>query len=125
MGLFGKLLGNLVGKTLGETPVPGEGKVQLPRGTVKVNYEEKRMGRSVEDSWSGIPEGLEITLRPAGGGDPLPIDRPRGTNEYAGGGRIGSRYGDVQIPVAGEYVATVAAFEAGYELFEPHLSFKS
>jgi len=37
---------------------------------------------------------------------------------------IGSRYGHVQIPVAGDYAVTVAPFTAGRELFEPHLMFK-
>ena len=99
--------------------------MQRPAGTVKVSYDEKRMGRSTEDDWSGCPGGLQITIRPAGGGDPLPIEQPRMNHEYAGGGRIGSRIGDVQIPVAGEYVVTVTGVDAGDDMFEPCIAFKT
>jgi len=84
-------------KRLGESPVPGEGTASLPAGKVLINYEEQRKGRSTDDSgpkgWPGIPEGLDITVRPAGGGEPLPIDRPLGSREYANLRQIGSRYG--------------------------------
>lgn len=120
MGLFKK--------RLGESPVPGEGTLSRPAGKVTINYEEQRKGRSTDDSgakgWPGIPDGLDITIRPAGGGEPFPIERSRGFVEYATMRQIGSRFGHVQVPAAGEYAVTVPPFTAGRELFEPHLMFK-
>lgn len=119
MGLFKK--------RLGESPVPGEGTLSLPAGKVTISYEEQRKGRNLESgpkSWLGIPDGVAITIHPAGGGEPLPIESSRGSHAYATLRAIGSRYGHVQIPVAGDYAVTVAPFTAGRELFEPHLMFK-
>lgn len=110
MGLFKK--------RLGESPVPGEGTLSVPAGKVTISYEEQRKGGNLESgpkSWLGIPDG---------GGEPLPIESSRGSHAYATLRAIGSRYGHVQIPVAGDYAVTVAPFTAGRELFEPHLMFK-
>jgi hypothetical protein len=120
MGLFKK--------RLGESPVPGEGTVSLPAGKVTINYEEERKGRSVGDDaskpWPGLPGGLVITVRAATGGEELSIDRSRGIQEYSGLKTIGSKYGYVQVPAAGEYTFTVAPFTAERELYGPHLMFK-
>jgi hypothetical protein len=121
MGLFKK--------RLGESPVPGDGTVSLPAGKVIINYEEQRKGRTTDDdggskAWPGVPDGLEVTVRPAGGGEPLSIDRPRGIHEYANLRTIGSRYGHIEVVAAGDYTFTVAPFTADRELFEPHLMFK-
>ncbi len=100
----------------------------MPAGTVTINYEEQRKGRSVSDDaskpWPGIPSGLEVTISPMTGGQPLPIDRPRGIHEYTTLRQVGTRFGRVEIPVAGDYTVTVANFTADRELFEPHLMFK-
>jgi hypothetical protein len=113
----------LFSKRLGDTPIPGEATVVLPTGKVKINYEERRQGRELDD-WPGIPEDLQVTLRPAGGGNPLTVTRPRGHNEFSGSGRIGERYGQIDVTVAGEYVVTVPAFDAGRDTFEPRIAFK-
>jgi hypothetical protein len=116
MGLFSK--------RFGETPIPGEATVALPAGKVKINYEENRQGRELDD-WPGMPDGLEVTLMPAGGGSALEITRPRMHNEFAGGGRIGERYGQVELAAAGDYVVKVPAVESERTPFEPRISFKS
>jgi hypothetical protein len=120
MGLFKK--------RLGESPIPGDGRVTLPAGKVIINYEEDRNGRSTDtDSgafWPGIPDGLVVTVVPAAGGDALPIDRPRAIHEYATIHQIGTRYGQIEVAVAGDYTFTVAPFAADRELFTPHLMLK-
>ena len=118
----------LLKKRLGETPAPGVGTISLPAGTVTINYEEARKGRSVgEDTgkrWPGIPGGVEVTVKPTLGREFLPIERPRGSHEYTTLRLVGSRYGRVQIPVAGDYTITVAHFVADRELVDQHLMFK-
>jgi len=114
----------LFSKRLGEAPVPGEATVVLPAGKVKIDYEERREGRELDGEWPGIPEGLEVSVRPTSGGDPLTVKPPRLDNEFASGGRIGSRYGHIEVAVAGEHVVTVPAFDPGRQTFEPHLAFK-
>lgn len=118
----------LLKKRLGESPVPGSATVSLPAGTVTINYEEARMGRGVGDDtskrWPGIPGDLEVTIRPAMGREFLLIDRPRGNHEYSTLKQVGTRYGRVEIPVAGDYAVTVVHFTTDRELFEPHLMFK-
>ena len=116
MGLFKK--------KLGEAPVPGSANVALPAGKVIVRYEEDRKGRSAEDGWPGIPDGVEITIQPAAGGAALPVKRGMGESSYSTMKAIGSKYGTVQIPTDGEYTVTVAPFTAPRELFEPRVTLK-
>jgi hypothetical protein len=116
MGLFKK--------KLGESPVPGTGTISLPAGKVIVRYEEDRKGRSAEDGWPGIPDALEITLQPAGGGAAVPIKRGIGSSDYSTLKVIGSKFGSVEIPAAGDYTVTVAPFTAPRELFNPRISVK-
>jgi hypothetical protein len=116
MGLFSK--------RLGESPVPGEATIALPAGKVKIDYVEAREGRELDGEWPGPPAGLEVSVRPAGGGDALTITEPRMNNEFSGRGRIGSRIGHIEVPAAGEFVVTVPPFDAGRQTFEPRISFK-
>lgn len=116
MGLFSK--------NLGAAPIPGETTVALPAGKVKINYDEKREGRELDD-WRGMPDGLEVTIKPAGGGDAIDIERPRGHSEFAGGGRIGERFGHVELPAAGDYVVSVPGVDPERTSLEPRISFKS
>jgi hypothetical protein len=97
--------------TLGEVPVPGEGTVTLPAGKVEFRYVEDRKGRSVQASsgktWRGPAEDLEVTLAPAGGGDPVEIKPRRGIHEGMGRS-IHHELGKAEIPAAGEYVVTAS-----------------
>lgn len=121
----------LIKKTVGSVPVPGEATVTLPAGRVNLNYDEARKGRSVSDDaskkqqWPGVPAGLTVSVRPAGGGDELAIDHGEGSSEYATFKRIGSRVGRVKIPADGEYTVTVAPFTTQRELFEPRIDLKA
>jgi hypothetical protein len=116
MGLFKK--------KLGDSPVPGTGTVSLPAGKVIIRYEEDRKGRSAEDSWPGIPDGFELTIQPATGGAAIPVKRGMGSSDYSTVKAIGSKYGSVEIPAAGDYTVTVAPFTASRELFEPRVTLK-
>jgi hypothetical protein len=123
MGLFKKVVA--------EVPVPGEATVTLAAGKVTINYDEQRMGRDVDEpsrgkEWYGVPGGVEVTITPAAGGAPLTIDGGFGSSDYSTLKRIGSRYGKVQVPAAGEYVVRVAPPEpGGRELYEPTIKLKA
>lgn len=123
MGLFKKVVA--------EAPVPGETTVTLPAGKVTISYDEQRMGRDVDEpsrgkEWYGVPAGVEITITPAAGGAALAVDGGFGTSEYSTLKRIGSRYGKVQVPAAGEYVVRVAPpTPGGRELYDPTFKFKA
>src|SRR5690242_16559309 len=71
---------------LGSMPIPGETTVMLRPGTLRLAYKERGTG----GLYSGTnlyspprPPGLEV--RPAGGGDPLPIQWVTGTNSIRNG----------------------------------------
>lgn len=95
-------------KQIGEVPVPGEGAVTLPAGKVQFRYVEDRKGRSVGTdggaSWAGPGDDLDVTLSPAGGGDPVPIVPRRGVHEGSGFKAIHEDIGTVEVPAAGDYV---------------------
>ena len=44
-----------------------------------------------------------LTIRPIDGGDALPIAQPKSVQRGAGGGRIWSAHGSIEVPAAGEY----------------------
>jgi hypothetical protein len=122
MGLFKKVIG--------EVRVPGEATVTLPAGKVTISYDEKRMGREADEStgsnpWLGLPAGLSMTITPAGGGGALTIDSGFGSSDFATLKRIGSRFGKVEVPTAGEYVVSVAPVPpSGRELYDPTIKLK-
>jgi hypothetical protein len=120
MGLFKK--------KLGDAAVPGETTLTFPAGRVRISYDEERKGRSVDSEssgkpWPGIPGGLEVSIRPAAGGDLLEINTGWSTSEYSTLKRIGTRYGKLEIPTDGEYVVSVAPIATTRELFDPLLKF--
>jgi hypothetical protein len=114
---------------LGEITVPGEGVVSLPAGTVILDYEEERKGRSTRSTganlWKGVPEGAVVTVCAADGGEPLPIERPAVSRDFAGVRRAGSRYGTLDVGSAGDYLVRVEPFAAERELFDPRIVFKA
>jgi hypothetical protein len=126
--MVGRLL-KLGSKRLGEIPAPGEQIVMLPEGKVKLRYEEDREGRSARvgagtgTPFSGPPRGLEVLVRRADDGQPIEVMPARGSQRGAGGGRIWSAYGKVQVPEAGEYAVVVSPFEdtAPVERFNPRI----
>jgi hypothetical protein len=79
-------------KEIGRVSIPGEETITLPAGKVKVRYEEDREGRAVSNDggrrWAGPQESLDVSIVPAGGGEPLSIRQPRMISEGAGRGVI-------------------------------------
>jgi hypothetical protein len=98
--------------TLGEVPVPGEGPVTLPAGKVAFRYVEDRKGRQVDatsgKTWTGPSTDLKVTLAPAGGGEPVPIEPRRGIHEGTGLKAIHKDLGNAEVPAAGEYVISAS-----------------
>lgn len=92
MGLFG-----IGGKEIASLPVPGEGRVELPAGRIKVRYAEDRDGRSTDGSnrWHGPDESLEVRISP--GGVDVPIKKPRMISEGAGRGVIHKDLGSIEL----------------------------
>jgi hypothetical protein len=123
MGLFSK--------QLGEVAVPGEATLALPKGRVKVDYDEQRKGREADEStgkaaWLGAPDGLAITITPAAGGAAVAVEPNTGHHDYSTMRRIGSRVGNVEIPTAGDYTVSVAPVPAsGRELYGPVIKLKT
>jgi hypothetical protein len=115
------------GRALAEFPVPGETQVELPAGTVHVEYWERAAGRHQEsghgDRWRGPPNDLRIEIRPAGGGDPLSID-PSSYCALGTARSIGVEYGAVSVPEPGPYTIVVPAFGASKRVVEPRLKLK-
>ena len=87
--------------------MPGGANVELPAGKVKLRYEEAREGRNPKPGSGGRPFGaspqIVLTVRPIDGGDALEIAPARGVQRGAGGGRIWSGHGSIEVPAAGEY----------------------
>ncbi len=121
----------LFSKNVGEAPVPGDVTITLPAGKLKINYDEERHGRSVDDEssgprWPGVPGGLTVTITPASGGAPLVVMEPKGISEYSTLKRVGSRLGKIEVPAAGEYVVSVPPIPpSDRELYGPILKFKT
>jgi hypothetical protein len=117
VGLFSRA------KRIGEVPVPGGASLELPAGRVRLRYEEAREGRSPRPGGGGKPFGaapqLVLTVRPLDGGDALEIAKPRSAKRGAGGGRIWSGYGSIEVPAAGQY--EVVAGEVTETASEPPL----
>jgi hypothetical protein len=101
----------LTSEELARVPVPGEARVELPAGKLKVRYEEDREGRETRANrgkpvFPGPPEELEITLTPEGG-EPLVVERTSRVQAGMGGGTIHRLFGTVELP-AGTYTVTAA-----------------
>lgn len=105
----------------GSFPVPGETTVTAPAGKLKISYQESYKASSSGDSIDfGTPAALQVQVRSAAGGEPLPIKGPgfRGMGESlnTGSGWSRSLVGTVQIPEPGAYTITAGpAIEGGIE----------
>ncbi len=115
------LRGSRLTGEFGWMPVPGEATATLPQGRMKLTYQE-----SVHTSSGGEgsihfypPSDFEVTVQPAGGGDPLPVDPGMGTSASTvagflpGGPRSRTRVGRVEVPAAGQYVIRATATTDG------------
>ena len=105
----------------GRFMVPGETTVTLAAGQLKLSYQEEYKAKGTEDSIDfGVPSALQVTVTPAGGGEPLPIKGPgfrgMGANLDTGSGWSRARVGTVEITEPGDYTVTAGpAIEGGVE----------
>jgi hypothetical protein len=110
----------------GEIPAPGKATLTLPMGTVKATYKEsKKSGGDDTEIYFGWSQSLKVTVRPAGGGEPLELKRGYGQEVSTWGGKeplSAARIGKIEVPVAGSYEVTVEMQLDGDEV-EPRVSF--
>src|SRR5690349_12455401 len=105
----------------GRFMVPGETTVTLPAGKLKLSYQEEYKATGTEDSIDfGVPSQLQVTVTPAGDGEPLPIKGPglggMGANLDTGSGWSRARVGTVEIVEPGDYTVRAGpAIEGGVE----------
>jgi len=91
---------------LGRMPIPGETTVMLQPGKLRLTYQEKGTGGLYGGTKIYVPPrppGLEV--RPAGGGEALPLEWISGTNAVRSGftNKTTALLAEVQIPATGEY----------------------
>ena len=104
MGLLKRMFGSdLADETTvaahGRVPIPGDAKLTLPAGTVRLTYQQ----RYINTSFLRLPGELKITI--AGpGGEEIPIKRGMPSKAASeSGGYARHRIGTITIPMAGEY----------------------
>src|SRR5262249_19452116 len=105
----------------GKFMVPGETTLTLPAGPLKISYQEEYKASGTENTIDfGVPSALQVSVTPAGGGDPLPVKAPgfggMGAKLDTGSGWSRARLGTVEITEAGDYTVTAGpAIEDGVE----------
>ena len=84
-------------------PVGEKGVFELPAGEVKLSYSERTNPPTENDQMIFYaPEGLEVTVSPADGGDPLEVREPgRAMDRQVAGARRMARDRDRHDPLAG------------------------
>jgi hypothetical protein len=89
----------------GRVPIPGEAKLSLPAGEVKLTYQQGY----IEVDFFTVPKELELTVTGPAGED-LPVSRPllaRNKSSSSVEGYFRQQIGTVTIPSPGEYVVRV------------------
>lgn len=90
--------------SLGEVPVPGEKKLELPAGKVRVTYSQEKLedGRSY-DEWFWKKPSIDLRVQ-GPDGDQVAVERAAGAmvNQLPGGQRR-SDFGTIELPKAGQY----------------------
>jgi len=95
----------------GRIPIPpGRGTVELPAGEVVVFYEEARAISQDEV----LPEPqVDWRIRPAGGGEPLPLDGDGGRETDVREDRAWTDFEGLDVPEAGPYEVTIRDIATG------------
>jgi hypothetical protein len=86
----------------GRVPIPGVREIELPKGDVSVNYEE-RIDLGGDENLD-VPANLQIAVLPRGGARALPLDEPSPAEEYHRTNRAGRSVGLLRVPKAGRYL---------------------
>ncbi len=97
----------------GAVPVPGSQQFELPAGKVYLTYQESKKSKaSPKDDFAMIdvmfaaPPGLQVSVTPVGGGQPLPIEMGLATNTSTKKGQSRDAIGSVEIAAPGTYTVT-------------------
>ena len=110
----------------GEVPAPGTATLTLPAGTIKASYRESRKSAGAESHiYFGWSESMRVTVRPAGGGEPLALKQGYGSEITTYGGKqplSSARIGKIEVPAPGSYEVTVEIELDGDEV-EPRVAF--
>lgn len=98
------IMGTLgVAEGMQRVSVPGEGTITIEEaGESTVFFEQPGV------SQAQIPSGLVVEVRPAGGGDPLPLTTGAGSFTYNNGNTAGRNYRNINFPSAGQYKVTTS-----------------
>ena len=96
---------------LGTVPAGTEETLELPAGEVKISYAESTSPPHEDERLMFFaPEGFEVSVTPADGGDPLEIQDPGRVMVGKSPGPVAWReIAKVEIPAAGAYVVSSTA----------------
>jgi len=90
--------------------VPGSGVVELPEGDVRLNHENNATRSGDSTILDDQPDGLAVSVAPAGGGEPLEIeDVPSWLFSSTVDDRGHEPWHKVDVPAAGSYVVEATA----------------
>jgi hypothetical protein len=95
----------------GEVAVPGQVVLNLPEGDVRLNFENHATHSGDSTTLDDQPDGLEVAVTPAGGGDEVKVeDVPSWIFSSTSGDRGHEPFGKIDVPSSGDYmIATSAA----------------
>jgi len=94
----------------GEIPVPGQAALTLPKGDVRLNFENHATHSGDSTTLDDQPGGLKVQVTPAEGGDPLEVDDvPSWLFSSTSGSRGHEPYGKVDVPAGGVYLVSASA----------------
>jgi hypothetical protein len=98
----------------GSVSVPGQQVLELPKGDVRINFENDTVGSGDNKSIQDQPRGLAVRVLPTAGGEPIAVkDVPSWLFSSTSGDRGHEPFGKVQIPSAGDYRIRVTDDQAG------------
>jgi hypothetical protein len=100
----------------GSVPVPGQRVLQLPKGDVRVNFENDTTGDGDTRHLRDRPADLAVRLAPADGGDQIEVKHvPSWLFSSTTGDRGHEPFGKVEIPRAGSYQIRVTDDANGFD----------
>jgi hypothetical protein len=90
--------------------VPGQQVVELPEGDVRLNHENNATRSGDSTILDDKPDGLDVQVAPAGGGEPLEVDEvPGWTFSATVNDRGHEPFRKIDVPSEGEYVVQATA----------------
>src|SRR6266545_5076785 len=94
----------------GEVAVPGQVVLALPKGDVRLNFENHATHSGDSTTLDDRPGGLKVQVTSAASGDPLEIDDvPSWLFSSTSGSRGHEPYGKIDVPSGGNYLVAASA----------------